>query len=293
MPKPNTSPKNQLAYLAGIIDGEGSIMLLGQGPKRSRRPHISVAMADRCVPEYIQSIFGGFLREGVRKPQRQNMLIWNIKGTAAIELLNDIYPYLRMHRRRAVAQLLKQWEPAKPKTQNVWLRNKLFKEMQLANKKRLNRPPKYQDKEPKAEDFAYLAGILDGEGHITPKGRIEISSTDPEMLSWCKSRFGGNIYKQKRKSPWNTFWVWVRSPTGNMWAEQVSSFMLISRKAEILKKAQGFVREASSLTGASSKLYSNEQQLKTFLSEGYVIAEAARKANFPYQAARKRAKLWS
>lgn len=48
-------------------------------------------------------------------------------------------------------------------------------------------------------DIMYLAGLLDGEGHIAiqnkkhPCGRIEIKMTDPAPLQWCLSKFGGNL----------------------------------------------------------------------------------------------------
>ena len=52
-------------------------------------------------------------------------------------------------------------------------------------------------------ELAYLAGIVDGEGHITaghyPKlGKFTpvfgVSSTTPILLEWLQERFGGRIY---------------------------------------------------------------------------------------------------
>lgn len=69
-------------------------------------------------------------------------------------------------------------------------------------------------------DKAYIAGLFDGEGHfVTPKhnGKINhwafvITSTDLEVLEWCKSKYGfGYISKDKRelKHPnWKPCYTW-------------------------------------------------------------------------------------
>jgi len=60
------------------------------------------------------------------------------------------------------------------------------------------------------QDWAYLAGIIDGEGsiilHQNPKdrrvwGEIQISNTDEELVSWLIIKFGGRLYiaSQSRK----------------------------------------------------------------------------------------------
>jgi len=56
--------------------------------------------------------------------------------------------------------------------------------------------------------WAYLAGILDGEGTIhlnlrSDRGtnsfrwRVNITNTNLELLNWVSERFGGNIYRAK------------------------------------------------------------------------------------------------
>lgn len=63
------------------------------------------------------------------------------------------------------------------------------------------------------EQLAYLAGFLDGEGHISIELqranninrkkdyyslRIVISNTNIEVITWLKKTFGGNFYKDKK-----------------------------------------------------------------------------------------------
>ena len=68
--------------------------------------------------------------------------------------------------------------------------------------------------------FAYLAGIIDGEGCLTigagRKGNITnynsiimIASTDERLIKWLQNNFGGNYYTSKRTSPkWKQAYIW-------------------------------------------------------------------------------------
>lgn len=62
-------------------------------------------------------------------------------------------------------------------------------------------------------DWAYFAGLLDGEGCIHRKSRgtvgIKISMTDKSVLDWVHHTFAGRLYARRasneRSSPW---WSW-------------------------------------------------------------------------------------
>ena len=48
-------------------------------------------------------------------------------------------------------------------------------------------------------DRAYIAGIIDGEVHISVKyGRIKITNTDKKLLDWLRDKLGGSISNVKR-----------------------------------------------------------------------------------------------
>ena len=67
------------------------------------------------------------------------------------------------------------------------------------------------------ENFAYLAGLLDGEGCVTYKQywdrkrkdrprkyfcwriQMEIVMTDKKTIEWCCNKFGGNLVEKPRK----------------------------------------------------------------------------------------------
>ncbi|MFD2655509.1 LAGLIDADG family homing endonuclease [Gracilibacillus thailandensis] len=49
----------EAAYLAGIIDGEGTITLTRMHKREHRRPCITIASTDLELLEYLQTIAGG------------------------------------------------------------------------------------------------------------------------------------------------------------------------------------------------------------------------------------------
>ncbi len=70
-------------------------------------------------------------------------------------------------------------------------------------------------------DWAYLAGLIDGEGNIGISGAgrsislivsLQIGSTDHHLLEWVAERFGGEpirlINRTHAKSQWKPLWFW-------------------------------------------------------------------------------------
>ena len=68
-------------------------------------------------------------------------------------------------------------------------------------------------------DWAYLAGLIDGEGSIRiEKGSskyhrspttptMALTNTSPKMIEWALDRFGGHLYKKKNRSCWDIYWL--------------------------------------------------------------------------------------
>jgi hypothetical protein len=69
---------------------------------------------------------------------------------------------------------------------------------------------------PIRDNLSYLAGLIDGEGHIgfyaNGRGyafRINIRITNEEVINWLHENFGGiKNYIPKRKSHWKDQWSW-------------------------------------------------------------------------------------
>jgi hypothetical protein len=97
-------PRLEPAYLAGIIDGEGSVFA------RKRNPHLSVSnTCEALIDELVK--FGGHGTE--RRPERgigtKPGWDWTICGEAAAIVLRACLPYMIVKRERTL-EVLEQWE---------------------------------------------------------------------------------------------------------------------------------------------------------------------------------------
>lgn len=75
--------------------------------------------------------------------------------------------------------------------------------------------------EPNGENLAYLAGLIDGEGHFKAvplfkaSGRnrglpaIQIGMNDRAPLDWCGATFAGKVYTNGRSSTGRKRYVWM------------------------------------------------------------------------------------
>ena len=97
-----------LAYLAGLIDGEGSITLFTtSNPKAFKIPCLSVTSTDRYLLEPLL-VFGGSIQtKGRNRPAGHRQAYdYRVKGLAAVEAIRQLFPYLRHFTKRSRAQLI-------------------------------------------------------------------------------------------------------------------------------------------------------------------------------------------
>lgn len=109
----------EAAYIAGIIDGEGSISLTRLHESEHRRPCISIASTDKELLVYIQSLTGGAInnKKNYKPEKHKDSFTLNIKKKEAVlSLLKFISPYLRVDKKRKRAQLiLKRYDEVTPR----------------------------------------------------------------------------------------------------------------------------------------------------------------------------------
>jgi hypothetical protein len=87
-----------LGYLAGIIDGEGSITRRTSGHWR-----ITVPMTDREVIDYLHS-FGGVVSAAPRPAPRKTMYTWTVGDMEGVaSLLEAILPYMHLNAKKQLA----------------------------------------------------------------------------------------------------------------------------------------------------------------------------------------------
>jgi len=97
---------DDLVYLAGLLDGEGSIVLLhGRNGRRSGNPtfdlHVSVTNTHAPIMDWLTDRFGGKSYPGTRYPLRRQVWHWVVIGLPAIQLLHRLAPYLKIKQQQA------------------------------------------------------------------------------------------------------------------------------------------------------------------------------------------------
>lgn len=107
------------AYIAGIIDGEGSISLTRMHGGENRRPCISIASTDLELLVYIQALTGGKInnKKNYNPDKHKDSYTLNIKKKEAVlSLLKNIKPYLRVDKKRNRSQwIIENYEKLTPR----------------------------------------------------------------------------------------------------------------------------------------------------------------------------------
>ncbi|MFS0611989.1 LAGLIDADG family homing endonuclease [Lederbergia ruris] len=109
----------EAAYLAGIIDGEGSITLTRMHKKEFRRPCITISSSDKELLVYIQTLTGGYInsKKNYRPDKHKDSYTLNIKKKEnVLYILRSVSPYLRIHQKRSRALwILENYERVTPR----------------------------------------------------------------------------------------------------------------------------------------------------------------------------------
>ncbi|GAE33193.1 LAGLIDADG family homing endonuclease [Halalkalibacter akibai] len=99
----------EAAYLAGIIDGEGTITLSKMHLTENRRPIISIASTDKELLVYIKQLVGGYIttKKNYNPASHKDSFVLTIKNKKDIfSTLNYIVPYLRITQKKKRATLI-------------------------------------------------------------------------------------------------------------------------------------------------------------------------------------------
>jgi len=92
-----------LAYVAGIIDGEGWIGIRRKkGLRNKLRGYsyaigVSVGMANDIIPQWLCLTFGGSVhKHKTRQANRKESWYWQIEHKTALDFLKIVIPYLKL-----------------------------------------------------------------------------------------------------------------------------------------------------------------------------------------------------
>jgi len=93
------------AYVAGIIDGEGSIDIYRVNAHREKPRYalrVCVGITNPWLPQFLKDVFGGsvYLTEH-ENPNHKDCWFWAVQAQKAVKVLLRITPYLQLKRPQA------------------------------------------------------------------------------------------------------------------------------------------------------------------------------------------------
>ena len=93
------------AYLAGIIDGEGSIWI--ERPPRGTTfvLLLVVANTDPRLMVWLAPLGGSVTERHQNKPTHKPGMLWRISGKRAVGIIREIYPFLKLKKEQATIAL--------------------------------------------------------------------------------------------------------------------------------------------------------------------------------------------
>lgn len=103
-----------LAYFAGLVDGEGSIYLR-KGVRGNLQMRLSVVNTNEVLIDWIVSRFGGkkYLVERTSRSNHKPAYHWHLQSQAAVVVLRDIAQYLVAKKPQAELAIYA-WENRQP-----------------------------------------------------------------------------------------------------------------------------------------------------------------------------------
>jgi hypothetical protein len=92
--------ETDLAYVAGIVDGEGCIQVQKYKKRKRERStpyklQLRVSNTDLRLVQHLQSLFPGYIYNGSEKRKnRRNQFYWHVNGKKAAHILEKLVPFL-------------------------------------------------------------------------------------------------------------------------------------------------------------------------------------------------------
>lgn len=105
------------AYLAGIIDGEGSITLTVKQKGGTRHLVISVSNTDKALLGYLRKIIGAgkLINKRSYKSHHRPAYTYSIWNRQALTVLRQVAPYLRTYKSRRARIAIVQYVSVTPR----------------------------------------------------------------------------------------------------------------------------------------------------------------------------------
>ena len=105
------------AYLAGIIDGEGTITLTAIHRGENRRPVLSISSTEIALLEYLHTAIGRgrITRKACTREHHSASFAYVINGRQALAVLSQVSPFLRTYKLERARLLLEEYIASTPR----------------------------------------------------------------------------------------------------------------------------------------------------------------------------------
>lgn len=104
-------------YMAGIIDGEGTVTLTVKQKGGTRHLAVTVSGTEHALIKYIQKIVGAgrIASKKVYKENHSQAYTYSIHSRQALDLLEQITPYLKTYKFKRAKLVLKSYVAVTPR----------------------------------------------------------------------------------------------------------------------------------------------------------------------------------
>jgi hypothetical protein len=108
---------SEAAYVAGIIDGEGTITLTRTHQGENRRPLLSVSSTELALLSYVQSVIGAgrITNKACARPHHTPSFTYVISSRQALAVLAQVATYLRTYKSARARLLLDEYTSVTPR----------------------------------------------------------------------------------------------------------------------------------------------------------------------------------
>ena len=109
--KINRLTPEEAAYLAGLIDGEGTITLTRVHRGENRRLVVSVSNNDRCLLDFVRTSIGAgrITNKRTYSARHAPSFAYQISSRQALDLLRHVVPYLKTYRAKRASLALSEY----------------------------------------------------------------------------------------------------------------------------------------------------------------------------------------
>ena len=204
--KNDISPR-RWAFLAGLIDGDGSITIRNCDGYQLTT---CVYSTSKNLMHWLVEVFGSHYRKMPTEGNRKQKYCWY---TYNKDIVSNLVPHIKLKKKQAETAVL--FNSLGGDT-NPFAREELMLDIQSANQSYVPANKQEVDDarsspvEPTKLDFAYLAGLFDAEGSFGIQKRnkngngsytsyARISNTDNRVFLWIVPRFGGRFSVTDRR----------------------------------------------------------------------------------------------